>query len=215
MISVLPIFLRVKWRDLETASYWYMRKYKDPEDSEYQRARRFVQELCEVAAAHERCLGSRLLLPKYEFDRVLTIPSKNGRVGAHPLSEIVSSSAFGKRFEVGLTYLGPVQETRVKQSIPTSDWGIDDAIVNGKSILLVDDLWTQGWTTLSAATALVEAGAKCVGVIALGRHQNDWSREFSPKEFKEMTKNLGWMSDVCAFCDERVGSIANPSLPVQ
>lgn len=215
MISVCPLFLRLKSEDIETYAYKYMYEYKNNRERSNQEARQFIQQLCEVAISHESCLANRLMPLGQEFDQVLTLPSKSGRHGIHPLNEIVSESAFGRRLSTCLTYLGPLQQTKVKRTIARSDWAVDEGLINGRSVLLLDDLWTTGGTALSAATALVQAGAKRVGVFTLGRHLDESKGVRTSRGFRQLTAGLEWSPRFCAFCDSRASAIANPPLPVE
>ena len=216
IISVLPLSLRLKSeRDETTDAYRYFYQYKGNADKPNGQAKVFIQQLCEVAVLHERCLATRLMLTDKQFDHVLTLPSKSGRLGVHPLNEVASNSAFGRRLLEGLTYVGPVQQTKMKRSNSASDWHVDEGLLHARSVLLLDDLWTKGGTALSAATALVQAGVKRVGVMTLGRHLDDPEGNYTSPGFQQLTVGLGWSSSYCVFCDDRVSAIANPPLPKQ
>ena len=215
LIAVLPLFLRVRGQKEETDAYSYMWKYKDGTQLERERAGAFIQDLCDVAAAHEACLAARLQMVNHKFDYVLTVPSKQGRSAIHPLGEAVSQSVMGGRLRNGLKYVGPARATKDKRNFPVSQWEVDQQLVKGKNIIVLDDLWTKGWTALSAATALIGSGAKRVGVIPLGRHLVDTEGDFTSLGFRELTKDLEWSSSFCALCDDRMSAIANPPLPRQ
>ena len=45
-------------------------------------------------------------------------------------------------------------------------------LLNGETVLLIDDMWTSGASAQSAAAALLEAGAGTVAAIVIARHLN-------------------------------------------
>jgi hypothetical protein len=52
----------------------------------------------------------------------------------------------------------------------SSDWRVDDEIVRGRDVLLLDDVWVTGATVCSYATALHDAGAAKVRCLSVVRH---------------------------------------------
>lgn len=70
--------------------------------------------------------------------------------------------------------------------------------VDGKSILLLDDLWTSGASMVSAAAALKAAGAATVVGVVLGRQVNP---ELSGQaELAQEVSVRGWSLNECSLC---------------
>lgn len=59
-----------------------------------------------------------------------------------------------------------VSKTRKqRQQLPNNAFYADEKLVNGRNIILVDDIWTTGSTARACATVLKKAGAKRVDVL--------------------------------------------------
>ncbi len=72
--------------------------------------------------------------------------------------------------------------------------------LNGQSVLVVDDTWTQGGHAQSAAAALKLAGAGTVGIFVLGRHfttQQQSPHGEAAKEYLGAARRVGWSFDIC------------------
>jgi hypothetical protein len=101
-----------------------------------------------------------------DWDVVTSVPSSKRRSGEHPLvSAIHRVQWLDGQFET-LLRLGAVPVGH----LTASDDGFEPVrVVAGERVLLVDDTFTTGATAQSAASALGNAGATVVGLVAVGR----------------------------------------------
>jgi hypothetical protein len=147
---------------------------------------------------HEDCLVAGVGVGS--FDVVTTIPSTIGRLN-HPLEgmigEIVRPTA--ERYRALLRHRPDDAGDR--------HFGVDRfeaiEVEDGASILLIDDTWTSGSRTQSAAAALKVAGAGPVGVLAIGRHFNRDPGETAYKDacatYYKRAKAMGWSWTSCCL----------------
>jgi len=73
------------------------------------------------------------------------------------------------------------------------------ADVSGSRVLLLDDTYTRGATTMSAARALVDAGARSVTIIILGRHM---SEDYVTPEYLQAVRSRQSMGEFCPCCPQ-------------
>ena len=97
---------------------------------------------------------------------VAVVPSGQGRLGAHPLTEIVRSCLALPLIRLSIA----PQVIHVRGVDP--DWLRVTGSVAGTDVLVVDDTWVSGGSAQSAAAALKLAGARRVAIVVLGRHVN-------------------------------------------
>lgn len=127
---------------------------------------------------------------------VTTVPSTGGRQGQHPLARAVCRSTLLHPLYRDLLTLGEVQLSRLR----ASDGGFTSKYqLGGHRVLLIEDTFTSGTRTQSAASALHLAGAAAVGVVAAGRvidpaYSADCRRVWDYATAKPFT------FDVCARC---------------
>lgn len=76
----------------------------------------------------------------------------------------------------------------------------ESALVQGKSILLVDDTWTSGASMVSAAGALKRSGAKAVIGLTLGRQLSPGSSYGNNIDLYQQSMGRGWSEDECTIC---------------
>jgi adenine/guanine phosphoribosyltransferase-like PRPP-binding protein len=75
--------------------------------------------------------------------------------------------------------------------------------LDGRCVLLLDDTWTTGAHAQSGASALKQAGARAVGVLALGRHfqpQQQGEHGEAAKGYLTRARALGWQWERCSNC---------------
>jgi predicted amidophosphoribosyltransferase len=118
---------------------------------------------------HERCVAAAAGADS--FGVVTTVPSGDrARHEHHPLRRIVGELA------------GPTRERHedllLRTDAPLTPRRFDPARyaatrqLAGASVLLIDDTWTSGASAQSAAAALLQAGARTVAAVVIGRHLN-------------------------------------------
>lgn len=81
-----------------------------------------------------------------------------------------------------------------------SAYAVEPFVVEGSSVLLVDDTWTSGASTASAAAALKAAGARHVTVLTLGRQLKADGTYGSTQEICEDRRGREWDPDECVIC---------------
>jgi hypothetical protein len=144
---------------------------------------------------HEACLAR--ICEVEMFDVVTCVPSARRPTHHHPLRRLVASvSPLSERLQDTLVATGADHQHQ---------WADGrfrvTASVEGRSILLVDDTWTSGGSAMSAALALLEAGATAAGVLVLGRHFDPTFRQGSV--YSEFATSLGFDPEFCTYCDTR------------
>lgn len=137
---------------------------------------------------HERCIaavaGSPVAL------RVV-VPSLTSRPGTHPFAQIARAAG-----ALGPATLLPAP-TAVCERVVRADKFVltPDARVDGRHVLVLDDIWTTGSNAQSAALALRRAGAAAVSVLVVGR----WLRPNHPgtARFIDTRLQRGYDPDLC------------------
>jgi hypothetical protein len=149
--------------------YWnVLRYYKDSDRPEVraQLGTVLAATIARFSTAHWECITRAL---GGEPAIVTTVPSTSGRPGEHPLVHAVRRSlrlrdAYVKTLIRGLADIGHRR---------AADEGFRSiADVRGRRVLVVEDTFTTGGRTQSAASALSLAGAPAVGVLTAGRVVN-------------------------------------------
>jgi len=144
-------------------------------------------------AKHEACMAGRV--GGSQFDVITTVPSTSGRIGQHPLGQLVAGVVTNSsdRYQSLLA----VQRTDLEQR----ECAVDRYAVTGDahraSILVIDDTWTTGAHAQSASAALKQAGAISVGLLAIGRwltvdYQNN-------RAWLSVHRTMGWDWDRCCL----------------
>lgn len=72
--------------------------------------------------------------------------------------------------------------------------------VNGRPVLLLDDLWTTGASLTSAAAALRSAGATRVVGVTVGRQFSDKSSFGRTQEIYDEIRKRSWKIELCPLC---------------
>jgi hypothetical protein len=167
--AVAPISYSVAHEQLHHALAGYKRP--PPEV-----AARFALELAAVLwrflREHEDCVAAAAGVPVFEL--VTTVPSSTReREAHHPLPHIVGEliGPTRSRYERVLHRT----DATVPARAPSPEKFACSHDLDGRSVLLIDDTWTTGANTRSAAAALKQAGADAVAVVVIGRHlHREW-----------------------------------------
>jgi hypothetical protein len=119
--------------------------------------------LLSFLADHGRCVWRHAAMPPPSC--LAVVPTGLGRVGPHPLQELVVP--YLRLAQCGLA---------LRSEHQGRDLDLDRyqaaGVPPGASVLLVDDTWVSGASAQSAAAALKRAGARHVEVVVAGRHVN-------------------------------------------
>jgi hypothetical protein len=140
---------------------------------------------------HEKCVARAAGAER--FGLVATVPSSNPqRDEHHPLRRIVGDipQTSGRHERL-------LRRTFCQAEPRTFDSRRYRAVrrLDGESVLLIDDTWTTGASTQSAAAALKAAGAATVGAVVVGRHLN---REWHENDVHLDALPFDWSR--CAIC---------------
>ncbi len=168
-------------------------------------ARRMQVELAAVlwryVATHEQCLARATGIRAERFELVTTVPSSDRERGdAHPLTGIVGELSAPTR---------PRHRRLLCRSTKPVEPRVFDAekfepivALHGEPVLLIDDTWTTGASTHSAAAALKSAGAGAVAALVIGRHVNrEWGR--NDRHLRAIPTPYDW--DLCPLCAPETG----------
>ena len=123
--------------------------------------------LAEFFQHHLSCLQQALAI-----DVASMVPSGSDDRSWTPASDIVNSiSGWLVTWDLGL--IAKAKPGRVQRGRCEPDhYAIRPNATNGLHVLLVDDTWTSGASTISCARALIEAGARQVTIVTFGRQLN-------------------------------------------
>src|SRR5271163_303868 len=110
---------------------------------------------------HERCIGCGAGLP---VSCRLVIPSLTSRAGRHPFAEL--TQAMTAATSVALV---PALDALCDRAINDKFMLAPAARLNGRHVLILDDVWTTGSNAQSASLAVRRAGAAAVSVMVVGR----------------------------------------------
>jgi hypothetical protein len=146
-------------------SAFLLRQYKDNPDGRVRKQQGLVINWLLYLAIflHEGCIGRRVGL---EVRRRFAVPSVRGRVGVHPF-DIVTRQMNATRDSPRLVAC----QTHTRERAVSADrFALDPKTdLTGQHVLILDDTWTTGANTQSAALAARGAGAEAVSVMVVGR----------------------------------------------
>jgi hypothetical protein len=114
---------------------------------------------------HERCIGCAAGLA---VSCRLIVPSLTSRPGRHPFAELAHPTIASSDAVV----LMPAPDARCDRAINDKFVLQSAARLDGRHVLILDDVWTTGSTAQSAALAVRHAGAAAVSVVVVGRWLN-------------------------------------------
>lgn len=113
---------------------------------------------------HQKCIEK--LIGKRISMRV-TVPSLNQRPGIHPFTAMAQDM---RAVDNSRLALAPKRGATRDRVISANQFEVlASSGLNGRHILILDDTWTTGSNTQSAALSLREAGADHVSVMVVGR----------------------------------------------
>lgn len=135
-------------------------------------------------AAHGEHLSDMLGGP---MDRIVVVPSSRGRPFAtHPLASVIRRSVvFRDRLVEGLRYAPG--ETIGRQEYKPSVYRAIPGTLRRQRIALLEDLWVSGAKAVSAAGAVLDAGADSVVIVSIAREVRPDS-DFCPEEYVRATE---------------------------
>lgn len=198
--KVLPLGLSVKGAPLGHA----LRQYKDGTTAAQREAQaeKLRDLLAVMTRRHEACLAR--VSQVEDFDLVTWVPSAKRSDDAHPLRSLIAQvPQLAGRFADTLEANGQQPE----HVWVGGRWRLK-AEVTGRRVLLIDDTWTNGASTLSAARLMQRASADVVSIMVLGRHFNP---DFMQGHlYQRHADAIGFSPDECTSCDRR--SRADPPL---
>lgn len=133
----------------------------------------FVNQIAALIARFLHIHRSCITTAGGPWDTVTSVPSTSGRAGEHPLETAIKRApGIGSEFEP-LLVPGPVPLAHT-QADDKGFTAVPEA--TGRSVLLVDDTFTSGARSQSAASALHLAGATVVAIVPVARIVNpEWS----------------------------------------
>jgi hypothetical protein len=190
---VIPISLYARpsaFRDI-------ISRYKDRPDSMDHKMDVLPSDISQEHCAHQvRLVLNRFLIeifPQLEacgltWDYLTVVPS-HWRVGTHPLVTILEAISVGKVWQPLFRNPGEI----LSHDRPNEEaFGISHP-VEGKSLLLIDDVFTTGASIHSAAAALSAAGANVVAGIVIARRVRPRYNEYSQSVWARQTsKRFQW-----------------------
>lgn len=171
----------------------FLKYYKDARHtSRDEYAAKIISLLAYFVATHGPCIEAAA---GTQWDLVTTVPSSKDRPGFHPLAAALDRVAGLRRQHEELLTKG----TAAIDHLNANDKGYKATRrLDGESVLLVDDTFTSGARSQSAASALALAGADVVAIVPIGRvidpHFND-----TVKDYWQRQKGIVFSFDECAF----------------
>jgi predicted amidophosphoribosyltransferase len=203
--AVVPITYSEHLGQMHTA----LRGYKEePAAAQGYPLQRLTGILWRFAEAHQPCVARAAGVES--FDVVTTVPSSTPErdEARGNLRQMVEwCKPFEGRFQRVLRATGEVEPGR--QYDPRR-YAVSES-VNGASVLMIDDTWVRGGHAQSAGQALLQAGAKAIGMIVIARHfHRDWKIvdsetdvETSGDRYDALPRAFDW--DTCAVHDDGGG----------
>ena len=171
---VVPISLSEPFGQL----HHVLKHYKNPEREDRTR-NSFSTQVAAIVARflreHQACIRRAA---ESDWDSVSVVPSSTGRRGTHPL---VSALARSRTLRGQLESVLAPGAASIGHNTANDDGYRVTRDVSGRSFLIVDDTFTSGARSQSAASALERAGAQAVAIVPVARlinaHYNDSARD--------------------------------------
>lgn len=142
-----------------------LRQYKDTPRVEVRHRHSVTvsQTLFYGLVQHERCIESFIGTP---VNVRLTVPSLSGRAGPHPLTSITDTM---KATTPDCRLMAMPGSTATRDVSEPRFYVTPVDAVRDSHVLIIDDTWTTGSRTQSAALTLRSAGASRVTILAISR----------------------------------------------
>ncbi|GAB3653742.1 hypothetical protein GCM10027589_12080 [Actinocorallia lasiicapitis] len=172
-------------------------RYKDPmkpeERLEHPSFQRLLVLLYGFAVRHAPCLDRVAGRP---VTRLALVPSLSGRIGRHPLNELVK--VLPRHWTLVTLRPTDVPESERRSTLP-SHFRVDaTAGVAGRHVVVLDDTWVQGGHAQSAAAALLQAGAAEVTVVVLSRRvDTTFKRDALKSSYDVMFSGRPYSVEIC------------------
>jgi hypothetical protein len=166
MVGVADLVAPLAYAIERTQSGILLRHYKDDVSAEARAQHSHViRRLVYLGIMkHQNCIDKRVGKPA---NARVTVPSLNRRQGVHPFTAIAQTMKAVDENRLALVPgPGAISERVVS---PGRFTVVPKRSLSGHHILVLDDTWTTGSNTQSAALALREAGADHVSVMVVGR----------------------------------------------
>jgi predicted amidophosphoribosyltransferase len=118
-----------------------------------------------------------------DYTQIVVVPSTRGRAFAvHPLPQAIRRIiALKDRISDSLSHVPG--STIGRQEYNPSIFAVDASSVRDGRIVLIEDLWVSGSKAVSAAGALLQAGASAVVILPIVREYRSPS-DFCPQEYQ-------------------------------
>lgn len=129
------------------------------------------------------------------------VPSNNHDRGFDHLQEIIFSvKGFGTKYpwEGGVIERDFAQLRPGRKQVKPAAYRVTKD-VEGRSVLLFDDVWTTGASMISASAALKQSGAATVLGVTLGRQFNSMNNYGSAQMILKTIRSRGWTFDDCSL----------------
>lgn len=162
-------------------------------------------------AVHGSCINDA------GWDIACIVPSLRARPGRHPLDMVVSEAiragcpGRGKLPPLlGILWPGP-SAGALRSGLAVADaFGVDRRMVEGRRVLLLDDVYTSGAHVQSASAAVRRAGALQVDVVVVGRRiQRWWPDNRAILEWASRAEHR-WDPQRCSRCPHVRGARPGP-----
>jgi len=152
---------------------------------------------------HGDCIDSLSL--SGQFDVATIVPSDGDRSFNHLerlLKGVVKDDPVWSRWNWDNDFLSrsPATLRPRRGELKPEAYLVDLFVVEGTSVLLLDDTWTSGSSAASSAAALKEAGANDVTVVTLGRQLNFAAAFGSSQEIYDDIASEPWDLRECVVC---------------
>lgn len=159
--------------------------------------------LHEFIDAHGDCIDAQA--PRRQIDVATLVPPNDPRSFNHLdylLQGVVDGDPLMNRWDWDLGFLTRDTSTsRPKRGeLRPSAYKVAPLVVEGSSVLLLDDTWTSGASAASSAAALKDAGARHVTVLTLGRQLNLSTDYGSTAVLYDDRRGEGWDLGECVIC---------------
>lgn len=171
-----------------------IKQFKDGQEQDRWLVRPLSAMVRQFLAGHFDCIRSRYGTP----DLVVTVPNNNVYRTFDHVRDIVDGFDAAP-MDPGVLLRDHNVRKPERQQVKPSAYVVKSDL-SGRVVLLIDDLWTSGGTSASAAAALKSAGAASVICLVVGRQQNLHGSFGTTKDLIGVTRDRTWSPGVCVLC---------------